>query len=312
MEMKQKIYYSKSFILRIVFQLFVDLKNYYLNPYPFLLIIGAFRRIRRRLKVLWLPKGRGRPKVSDEIVDLIVEMKRRNPLWGALRISQELKLLGVSIHKKTVQRILKEFGFLPPKLNFHPPPWSWIFSSQVDAWAMDFTCVFDRFGRQLFILVIINTLTKELVLVNVSCTPDRRWIIQQFRNTAISDTKFPSHLIIDNDGIYGKWIDRVLKADFDIDVIRIPKGQPWCNGVCERFHLTLKEEILNRITINDLSHAQQLCFEYQIFYNRYRPHQSLSGKPPCNDQATTLPFDSKRVRKIKEVSGLITRFELAA
>ena len=118
--------------------------------------------------MIWLPKGRGRPKISDELIDLIIQMKRLNPLWGALRISQELKLLGVSIHKKTIQRILKEFGFLPPKFKFYPPPWSQILKTHADAWAMDFTCVFDRFGKQVFILVIIETLTRELLLVNAT------------------------------------------------------------------------------------------------------------------------------------------------
>ena len=86
-----------------------------------LLIIGTHRRIRGRLEVIWVPKSTGRPSVSGDIIDLIIDMKRQNLIWGAIRISQELKHLGISNHKKTVQRILKEFGFTPPKLKFPLP-----------------------------------------------------------------------------------------------------------------------------------------------------------------------------------------------
>jgi hypothetical protein len=49
-----------KFALRVLSQLLSDLWAYYSSPYPLLLIGGVFRRIFRRAKALWLPKGRGR------------------------------------------------------------------------------------------------------------------------------------------------------------------------------------------------------------------------------------------------------------
>ena len=60
-----------------------------------LIAVGVFRRVFRRAKALWLPKGRGRPSVGEDVVELILDMKRSNWSWGALRISQELLLLGI-------------------------------------------------------------------------------------------------------------------------------------------------------------------------------------------------------------------------
>jgi hypothetical protein len=37
-------------------------------------------------------------------------MKRLNLLWAALIISQELSLMGISLHKRTIANILKENG----------------------------------------------------------------------------------------------------------------------------------------------------------------------------------------------------------
>jgi hypothetical protein len=48
--------------------------------------------------------------VSEDVVELILDMKRSNWSWGALRISQELLLLGIHVHKKIVKRMLLENG----------------------------------------------------------------------------------------------------------------------------------------------------------------------------------------------------------
>ena len=95
-----------SFAHRVIGQLLADLWGYYSSPFPLLLFIGTFRRIARRAKALLLPACRGRPPIREDLVDFILDMKMSNSSWGALRISQELLLLGIRAHKKTVQRIL--------------------------------------------------------------------------------------------------------------------------------------------------------------------------------------------------------------
>ena len=98
-----KIQLSHQYFKNILMELLIDLYLYYASSYPLLLVIGAFKRLKRRVKYLWFPKGPGRPPVPENIVDLILDMKRSNLLWGALRISQELRLMGVSLHKKNGQ-----------------------------------------------------------------------------------------------------------------------------------------------------------------------------------------------------------------
>ncbi len=64
---------------------------------------------RMRFKALWRWKSRprgGRPKVTREIRDLIREMSRANPLWGAPRIHGELKMLGINIAQSTVAKYM--------------------------------------------------------------------------------------------------------------------------------------------------------------------------------------------------------------
>ena len=76
----KKIRLLLKFAMRVLSQLLSDLWAYYASPYPFLLIMGVFRRIFRRAKTLWLPKGRGRPSVGEDVVELILDMKRNRQL----------------------------------------------------------------------------------------------------------------------------------------------------------------------------------------------------------------------------------------
>ena len=109
-------------------------------------------------------------------------------------------------------------------------------------WAMDFTCVIDLKLFQIFILGIINHKTRELIYIRATLFPTQDWLTQQFRNIAIDEIPFPDYLIIDNDGIYGKWIDTYFNECFEIKILRIARGSPWQNGQIESFFKTLKFE----------------------------------------------------------------------
>ena len=310
-----RIKWSLKMLWKTTRELFKDLGNYYINPYPVLLVVGAIRRFLRRCKIIWIPNGRGRPSVSEEVINLILDMKRSNKGWGALRISQELAFLGITISKTTVATILKQNGFVHPSVRMTPISWEAFFNHHKHLWAMDFHCVYDISGNQIFVLVVLDIVTRELVSINATLNPDRNWIIQQFRNAEISGYKLPSALIADNDGIYGCWLDQAFKELFEIDVHHIPIKMPWKNGRCERFHLTIKTEILNRVDILDVAQARELCVLYQTHYNSSRPHQALNGKSPENkiqvDEETVKASNFPYV-KTSLVGGLVTKFSIAA
>jgi putative transposase len=61
---------------------------------------------RKGFRLYWSWKSRagksGRPRVSQEIRELIGQMSTANPLWGAPRIHGELLKLGIEISQATV------------------------------------------------------------------------------------------------------------------------------------------------------------------------------------------------------------------
>ncbi|MDA0844053.1 MAG: integrase core domain-containing protein [Bacteroidetes bacterium] len=235
-------------------------------------------------------------------------------LWGAQRISDELKLLGIQVSKKTVLKILKVNGFTPPRLRFAPPTWGSVFDSIGRHWAMDFTTVFDRNGVQIFILSILEVPSRQLILINATSNPTKQWLMQQLRNCSILGYDFPAAMVHDRDGIYGNWLSNYLKQH-DCLSLKTPPRSPWCNPHVERFNRTLKDELLNRLAIVDNLHVQQICFEFKNYYNAERPHQGIQGATPviAVGKLEEKPnLDDLKIKKFPALNGLVTQFKLAA
>src|SRR5215510_14752415 len=72
--------------------------------------------VKQKYRLLFSPKRLGRPGPkgpTTELIDAVVEMKRRNRTWGYKRIAQQIALaFGVGIDKDVLCRILT--------IHFHP------------------------------------------------------------------------------------------------------------------------------------------------------------------------------------------------
>ena len=83
----------------------------------------------------------------------------------------------------------------------------------------------------------------------------------------------------------------------------------------QRFHLSLKTEMLNRLIVINSDHARDLCRSYKNHYNRFRPYQGIEGKIPdiqTRKSVISPILDCLKLEKRLEMSGLVTHFSLAA
>jgi len=62
--------------------------------------------------------------------------------------------------------------------------------------------------------------------------------------------------------------------------------RPQTNGKIERFWRTLEDDLIEGTTFDTLDHFADELMQYMIYYNEFRPHQSLKGLTPkaCADQ----------------------------
>ena len=89
-------------------------------------------------------------------------------------------------------------------------------------------------------------------------------------------------LIRDRAGQFSASFDTVL-AGAGIEVIKIPPRSPMANAYAERFVLTARTEVTDRMLIFGERHLRRVLAQYEAHYNGRRPHRSRQLHPPVPD-----------------------------
>ena len=111
--------------------------------------------------------GRGHqpgPKGPDkELIDAVVEMKRRNPSWGCPRIAQQITLtFGVEIDKDVGRRILSIHHW--PESDSSGPSWLTFLGHMKDSlWSCDLFRCESATLRTYWVLVVMDQFTRRIV-----------------------------------------------------------------------------------------------------------------------------------------------------
>ena len=164
---------------------------------------------RRGFRALWWWKSRrrlGRPGIAKEMRDLIREISRANPLWGAPRIHGELLKLGIDVAQSTVAKYMSR--------TRRPPSQSWRTFLHNHAGAIasiDLFVVPTVALRMLFGFVVLHHGRRQLVHVGVTAHPTAEWLSHQI-SEAFPWDRAPRHLIRDRDGAFGEVFKRRLHA----------------------------------------------------------------------------------------------------
>jgi putative transposase len=117
-------------------------------------------------------------------------------------------------------------------------------------------------------------------------------------------------LVRDRAGQFTASFDAVL-AGAGIDTVKIPPRCPRANCFAERFVLTARTELTDRILIFGERHLRTTLARYGAHYNGRRPHRALRLRPPRPDHPA-LDLDHQRIRRRQVLGGLISEYERAA
>jgi len=111
------------------------------------------------------------------------------------------------------------------------------------------------------VLFFLNVETRRVYIAGLTPHPDRAWVTQQARNTAMffseQEVK-PAVLLRDNDGKFGPQFDAVFAAE-GVEVKRITPASPNLNARAERWVQTVRWELLDRFVVFGETHLRLLA-----------------------------------------------------
>jgi transposase InsO family protein len=150
-------------------------------------------------------------------------------------------------------------------------------------------------------------------ILGVTANPDGPWTTQQIRNLLmdLGDRSAGFRFLVrDRAGQFTASFDAVL-ADAGIEVVKIPPRSPRANCYAERFVLTARTEVTDRMLIFGERHLRTIPAQYEGHYNGRRPHRSRQLRPPRPDHALA-DLSRERIQRRPVLGGLINEYERAA
>ena len=271
---------------------------------------------RRLLRNKWTyPHRPGRPPIDDVVTALVVRMATDNPNWGHRRVQGELLKLGHRVGASTIRRILQRHRIPPAPVRHTDTTWRQFLRTQASSMlAVDFfhvDCAVTL--RRLYVLFVLEVADRNLHILGVTGHPDGSWTTQQARNLVMGlgeDVTRFRFLVRDRAGQFTASFDAVF-ADAGIEVVKIPPRCPKANCFAERFVLTVRTELTDRMLIFGEQHLRRVLARYAAHYNARRPHRALQLRPPRPEALVPEPVYG-RIRRRPVLGGLINEYEPAA
>ena len=227
---------------------------------------------------------------------LLLQLRLEHPAWGARKLWHILTRRGITPvpAMSTITRILHRNGLIgldgtQPSKPFrrfeHPVPNA--------LWQMDFKGWFRTLAAPCHPLTILDDHSRfDLcleALANEQTLTVKVQLERVFERYGLPDT-----ILTDNGSPWGS--DRthfytpltVWLMLLEVKVVHIRPYHPQTQGKEERFHRTLKKEVISTRQWRDLADCQRAFDEWRIVYNHDRPHESLSGDVPAEHSRPSL------------------------
>ena len=226
-------------------------------------------------------------KTPKEVEQLVLAVRSNNPGWGARTIRDVLIQEG---HKnipcaKTVNNILHRFNCIRPEESQKRQPFV-RFEKELcnQMWQTDFKGEFRmEDGRYCYPLDIIDDHSRFAIRV----VPHLRtsYVVIPVFAQAFQEFGLPDSILSDNGAQFAgfrKGYTQFERWLMDLDILPIHGRikHPQTQGKIERFHRTMKQELLNHTTIANIEDAKSKLDNWREKYNNIRPHEALGRKRP--------------------------------
>lgn len=231
-------------------------------------------------------------QMSAEIEARIVEMRRVHPGWGPRTIVYHLEREGVVPlpSRSGVYRALIRHRLIDPqqRKRRRSDYKRWERSRAMELWQMDVMGgVWLVDGSELKVVTGIDDHSRFCVSAMVVRRATARPVCDALAE-AMQAHGIPGQILTDNGKVFtgrfgpGKGevlFDRICRENGIRHLLTAPRS-PTTTGKVERFHKTIKKELLTDRRFESVEEAQGAIDGWVVEYNTERPHQGIGGVPP--------------------------------
>jgi transposase InsO family protein len=239
-----------------------------------------------------LDERRRRPLTSPgrtgaELEEQVLEVRSAHPTWGGRKIRRVLQDQGVAAPAaSTITEILRRAGRLDGPGTGERRDWVRFEHAQPnDLWQMDFKGHFALEQGRCHPLTVLDDHSRYALEIG-ACGDERSETVQMRLERVFRRYGLPRRILADNGspwGTAGGGLHTRLTVwllDLDVPMSHGRPYHPQTQGKDERFHRTLKGEVLDGRVFFGLGQAQAAFDAWRNVYNVKRPHEAIGLDTP--------------------------------
>ncbi len=229
-------------------------------------------------------------RTGPEIEEMVLKVRDAHPAWGGRKLRAWLSARGHELlpSPSTITAILGRHGRIDPSESAKHRAWQRFEHPEPNQlWQMDFKGHFPlREGRCHPLTVLDDHSRFSLGLE--ACGDERTQTVQRRLTRIFRRFGLPERMVMDNGAPWGRDADHrhtpltVWLLRLGISVSHGRPYHPQTQGKDERFHRTLKAEVLRGDPFRDMKHCQEAFDTWREVYNLERPHQALGMATPAS------------------------------
>lgn len=226
------------------------------------------------------------PLLTDPALEAeVVALRQEHPAWGGRTISN---LLQKRVAPSTVTSVLRRHGLILPAEKTRAAMLRFEHDAPNDLWQMDFKGHFALQQGRCHPLTLLDDHSRFNLAIQ-ACDNERGATVKERMIDVFQRYGLPARINVDNGAPWGSPRNPGEITELSIWLIqlgiRISFSRPYhpqTNGKIERFHRSLKAEVLDGRQFSTLQQAQAAFDRWRDVYNLQRPHQALGDMTPVS------------------------------